>query len=88
MELYFQGGNQIAILKYEGEGKDRKVEISTALTGFKFSPLSVFFKTKKSREYEKFKRLSGLMKNDQFKNYVIKEFGKMGYQFIRAKQTR
>lgn len=85
MQLFFQGGNQIAILRYSGEGKDRVVEISTTLTGFKFSPLSVLFRTKKSREYEKFKRLTSNMNDSQFKSYVIKEFGKMGYQYKAEK---
>lgn len=84
-DYIFRGGVQINTLRVNGRGKERSIEISTALTGFKFAPFSSLFKTKKREEYEKFKKLIEVMDDREFEIYIIKEFGKMGYQLVKKK---
>jgi len=85
MDYIFQAGLQLATLRVLGRGKEREIKISTALTGFKFAPISSFFKIKKKEEYEKFKKLTRKMNEKEFEKYVVKEFAKMGYRLVRKR---
>lgn len=86
MDYIFQSGMQLATLRVFGEGKERDVKISTALTGFKFAPLSSFFKLRKKEKYEEFTKLTENMNAEDFEKYIIKEFAKMGYSLRKVRK--